>query len=78
MPLDKAQILASMLDFDTMFCFLLLHVTRFPPNKAQYPGGGLVIDQRSNIIRITVYICRYKLFTGKPQTDNPFKVPQYP
>ena len=36
-PLDIARNFTYVLDFDTTLCFLLLHVTRFPPNIVQYP-----------------------------------------
>ena len=32
-PFDMALNFASVLDFETTLCFLLLHVTRFPPNN---------------------------------------------
>jgi hypothetical protein len=36
-PLAILQNSASALDNATIFCFLLFHVTRFPPTKVKYP-----------------------------------------
>ena len=36
---------ASALDLATTFCFLLLHITKFPPTKVKYPE----VDHLSSI-----------------------------